>query len=205
MIISDYDQQAHAHHWHPEALFGLVYEYLRPSDCLLDAGIGTGLASQTFAAAGVQVFGFDADPELLAICRAKGFAAELRQHDLLATPWPYAPQSFDHILACGVLHFLRDLAPVFGEVARLLRPGGTFTFTTKAPPASHDEAYPPHEPLEETIQGTRLYLHSAASVSQWMAAAGLELRKELRLLVKTGRGSDELFCAFVTQSTGVGG
>jgi SAM-dependent methyltransferase len=153
----------------------------------------------------VQVCGCDADPELLAICRAKGFAVDLRQHDLLATPWPYAARSFDHILACGVLHFLRDLAPVFGEVARLLRPGGTFTFTTKAPPASHDDAHALHQPHEETIQGTRLYLHSAASVAQWMAAAGLELRKELWLLVKTGRDSDELFCVFVTQSTGVSG
>jgi predicted TPR repeat methyltransferase len=200
----DYDQMAHAHYWHPEALFGLVYEYLRPGDRLLDAGIGTGLASQTFAKAGVQVFGFDADQAMLAICRAKEFAVDLRQHDLLDTPWPYAAQRFDHILACGVLHFLAEPAPVFGEVSRLLRPGGTFTFTSKAPAASLEGAPAHGQAAEETIQGERLYLHARASLDRLMAASGLALLKELRLVVKTGRASDDLFFAFVTRLTSAG-
>ena len=196
--IVDYDQMAHAHYWHPEALFGLAYEFLRPGDCLLDAGIGTGMASQTFARAGVQVFGFDADPEMLTICRAKQFAADLCQHDLLDTPWPYVAQSFDHILACGVLHFLADPSPVFGEVSRLLRPGGTFTFTTKASPLSPEGTTAQGQTTVETIQGTQLYLHARESLDRLMAASGLAPLKELRLVVKTGRDSDDLFCAFVT-------
>ena len=37
----------------------------------LDIGIGTGLASAAFVQSGVQVYGFDIDPEMLALCKAK--------------------------------------------------------------------------------------------------------------------------------------
>ena len=160
---------------------------LRPGDCLLDVGIGTGLASQPFAKAGIQVFGFDADPEMLAACRAKSFAADLKEHDLQDVPWPYTTGTFDHILACGVLHFLANLEPVFREASRLLRPNGTFTFTTKAPPATSKGATAQEQPFAEIIQGVRLYLHPRESLARLMTSSGFELLKELRLVVKTGR------------------
>ena len=196
---ADYDRQAHAHHWRPEALFGLVYEYLQPGDRLLDIGIGTGLASQTFARAGVQVFGFDVDREMLQVCRDKSFAADLKVYDLLDAPWPYQAASFEHALACGVLHFLADLEPIFAEVSRIVRPGGTFTFTTKAPPSSLAEVGADEEPAEETIQGTRLFLHPQGYLDRIMAASGFEPLKQLRLMVTTGRGTDDLFRAYVTR------
>lgn len=198
-MILDYDRQAHANYWHPEALFGLVYEYVNSGDTLLDVGIGTGLASVPFVKAGVKVHGLDADPEMLALCKAKALAAELTLHDLSDIPWPYTDTVFDHVLACGVLHFLADLEPVFCEVHRLLRPNGTFTFTTKAPPSSLDGEALQQFPIEEMIQGMTLYLHLRSSLDRLMAACGFELLKELRLLVKTGRHTEDAFCAFVAR------
>ena len=88
----------------------MTYACLHPGERLLDVGIGTGLASEPFASAGVAVFGLDSDAEMLALCRAKGFAADLVQHDLTITPWPYGEASFDHVLAAGVLHFFPEMA-----------------------------------------------------------------------------------------------
>lgn len=51
----------------------------------------------------------------------------------------------------------------------------------------------------EIIQGVKLYLHSRESLDRLMAASGIEQLKKLRLMVKTGRDSDDLFFAFVTQ------
>ncbi len=192
--INDYDLLAHQHHWYPEALFGLCYEYVQPGDCLLDIGTGTGLAAEPFARAGLQVFGFDSSPEMLAVCEGKGIAVELKQHDIHEIPWPYADGAFDHIIACGVFHFLPDLDPVFREASRLLRPDGIFAFTTKVPPGEESSPY-----LTEVIQGTRLYLHQRATLERLMNSFGLSLCKELRLLVRTGRSTDDVFPAFVTQ------
>jgi SAM-dependent methyltransferase len=198
-LDDSYDALARSHYWHPEALFGLVYAYLKPEERLLDVGIGTGLASEPFAKAGLRVYGLDADPDVLAVCRAKSLAVDLREHDLLDVPWPYEAATFHHVLACGVLHFVADLAPVFAEIRRLLRPRGTFTFTTKAPPAAVGTAVHQDRPFAESIQGVTLYSHTRSSLDNLTTALGFVCLKELRLVIRTGRGSDDLFYAFVTR------
>jgi predicted TPR repeat methyltransferase len=132
----DYDAQVAAYDCYlAEALFGLCYEFVRPGERLLDLGIGSGLSAAPFARAGLRVSGMDFAPAMLDLCRGKGIADDLRQHDLSDVPWPYAPDSFDHVIACGVFHFLPDLAAVFGATVAVLRPGGLFAFTTKWPAA----------------------------------------------------------------------
>jgi SAM-dependent methyltransferase len=103
-----------------DVLFGLCYECIRPGQRLLDAGIGSGLSAQLFAKAGLEVHGMDFSPAMLAACRAKGFAVDLRLHDLQQAPWPYQASGFDHVACCGVLHFIADVETIFGEAARVL-------------------------------------------------------------------------------------
>ena len=87
---ADYDAQVQACDCYiADLLFGLCFEFTRPGQRLLDAGIGSGLSSQLFAKAGLTVSGMDFSPAMLEICRAKGSAAELTQHDLERIPWPY--------------------------------------------------------------------------------------------------------------------
>ena len=135
---SDYDRQVSIFDCYiTDVLFGLCYEYLQPGEKLLDAGIGSGLSSILFARAGMEVHGMDFSPAMLAICRKKGFAAGLVSHDLQVVPWPFPDASFGFLVCCGVFHFIPDLADIFGEVRRLLKPGGIFAFTTKT---THTEA-----------------------------------------------------------------
>lgn len=195
--MTGYDQMAAANHWHPAAIFGLCFEYLRSGQRLLDVGTGTGLAAESFARAGLQVYGFDTSPEMLAVCASKRFAVELKQHDLLSMPWPYAGRSFDHVIACGVLHFVGDLAPIFREVDRLLRPGGVFAFSTKAPPALGARDAAPF--VEEIIQDTTLYQHQPDYLRRCLSACGFAPVKELRLLVTTGRQSEDVFLVYVVR------
>jgi ubiquinone/menaquinone biosynthesis C-methylase UbiE len=61
---SDYDESARSMHWHgPEVLFGLMYEYLKKGQSLLDVGIGTGLSARFFYQAGLQIYGVDGSAE----------------------------------------------------------------------------------------------------------------------------------------------
>ncbi len=151
---ADYDNQVQACDCHiAEVLFGLCYEFVQPRQCLLDLGIGSGLSAALFAKAGLEVHGMDFSPAMLEICRAKGFLADIQQHDLAVTPWPYPTSHFDHLVACGVFHFIPELESIFAEAARVLQIGGMFAFTTKAPP--------PHPTSQNTRNNLRVILKSS--------------------------------------------
>ncbi|MCW4019359.1 MAG: class I SAM-dependent methyltransferase [Candidatus Bathyarchaeota archaeon] len=127
---SQYDKicfqiESHTH----EVLFGLVFEYINPNEELLDIGIGTGLSSTLFHKAGLQIYGLDKSEKMLAVCKEKGFAKELKTYDLSRGGWPFEAHKFHHAIACGVFHFFRSLEVFFQEAHRLLKDQGTFSFT----------------------------------------------------------------------------
>lgn len=128
-MATDYDRKAEEYDWRgPEVVFGLSYAFANPGESVLDIGIGTGLGSVLFHKAGLHVYGMDISHEMLEACREKGFAADLREHDLTIEPYPYDEASLDHAVCLGVLHFVGDLRPVFREVARILHDNGFFAF-----------------------------------------------------------------------------
>jgi predicted TPR repeat methyltransferase len=138
---TDYDSQVQACDCHiAEVLFGLCYEFVQSHQRLLDLGIGSGLSAALFTKAGLEVHGMDFSPAMLEICRAKGIAVTLKQQDLQRVPWQYPAVHFDHVVCCGVLHFVSDLDSIFSEVARILRVGGMFAFTTKTPLSTSNES-----------------------------------------------------------------
>lgn len=132
---AEYESQVEAYYCHiTDALFGLTYEFTSPGQVLLDIGIGSGLSSQLFARAGLEIHGMDFSSEFLKLCREKRFCTSLTQHDVTRIPWPYPAHRFDHVVCCGVMHFIPDLEGIFAESARVLREGGLFTFTTRVEP-----------------------------------------------------------------------
>ena len=48
-----------------DLLFGLCYEFTRPGQRLLDAGIGTGLSARLFPRAGLTIYGMDFSPAIV--------------------------------------------------------------------------------------------------------------------------------------------
>lgn len=178
---ADYDEQIVAYECYlAEALFGLSYDFVRPGERLLDVGIGSGLAAAPFTRAGLRVSGMDFSAAMLDLCRAKGIAIDLKRHDVAQTPWPYAAGAFDHVICCGVLHFLADLEPIFAEVARLLRAGGLFAFTTKSPagPLASGQHY---ERLP--AGGLEVFSHSSAYVGGLLGQYHFRSMKTLRCFV----------------------
>jgi ubiquinone/menaquinone biosynthesis C-methylase UbiE len=128
-FADSYDRKAEGCNWRgPEVAFGLLYEFVSAGESILDIGIGTGLSSTLFHKAGLRVFGIDRSAEMLDTCRQKGFATDLRQHDLIAEPYPYDSASMDLAVCIAVLDFFEDKSPVFREAARILRDRGTFVF-----------------------------------------------------------------------------
>lgn len=61
------------------------------------------------------------------IDKAKGQAVE---HDLMDTPYPFPPASFDTIIASEVYEHIWDMRVCHKEAHRLLKPGGHYVVTT---------------------------------------------------------------------------
>ena len=183
-----------------EIVFGLSYEFVHPQESLLDIGIGTGLGSQHFARAGLDIFGVDGSAAMLQVCRAKGFAKELKQFDLEQNPWPYADASFNHAIACGLFHFFGDLAPLFAEVARLVEPEGIFAFTVMSDSATISQEDRQRGFSEDTGSEITIYRHSADYLDTLLTATGFTRLKLVKFLVWSGRGDqDNLFHACVAR------
>jgi predicted TPR repeat methyltransferase len=200
---TDYDRLARAYHcFAPEALFGLCYEYVQPRERLLALGIGTGLCAAPFVKAGLQAFGLDASAEMLNVCRAKGIAADLRQLDIRIKPWPYADGYFDHVIACGVFHFLDDLDPVFQEASRVVRRGGLYAFTTKVPRLEREREATSQKYAAEVISGVAIFSHRKAYLDELIAGGGFETLKDLEILIGVDQTNlNDPYLAIVTRKT----
>lgn len=88
----------------------------------VDVACGTGRYAAHLAELGFEVSGYDASPGMLALAEAKVPGATFGLAPMDALPLPDA--SADVVVNTLALSHVRDLAPVFAEAARVLRPGG---------------------------------------------------------------------------------
>jgi ubiquinone/menaquinone biosynthesis C-methylase UbiE len=102
---------------------------------ILDAGCGPGICSELMARRGATVHGVDVTPAMIDLARERcaGLAAEFMLGNLSA-PLHWLPdRRFDKVLCALALDYVRDLAPVFGELRRVTRPGGVLVFSLAHP------------------------------------------------------------------------
>ena len=173
-----YDKKAEQFGWvDPDILFGLAFRHIVPGQTVLDIGIGTGLGSILFHRAGLRVFGLDNSPEMLALCREKAFVEELWEHDVTRTPYPLADGSVDNAVSTGLLHVFEDLSGVFGEIGRILKPGGVFVFAV--PRSDSDAPDTLNMPGMSGYPGATLFLHSRDTIACLAQESGFELLQAL--------------------------
>jgi ubiquinone/menaquinone biosynthesis C-methylase UbiE len=109
---------------------------------ILDLGCGTGTLAVLVKRAhgGAEVFGSDADTEVLNLARTKLEAAgiEVQLDQGLASALPYADESFDRTLSSLFFHHLPSELKLesMREVLRVLRPGGEFHIADWGKPTS---------------------------------------------------------------------
>ena len=174
-----YDAEAEATGWHgPEVAFALTYPFITPGQTMLDIGIGTGLGALLFQKAGLTVHGLDISPDMLEACKSKGLT-NLIEHDLTQRPYPFADASMDLVACTGVLNFFDDLAPIFQEAARIMRPDGLFVFVV-GDREEHEEG---SISVEHSGHDMAMYRHSPGDVQTGLESAGLTRKRALRFMV----------------------
>jgi predicted TPR repeat methyltransferase len=142
---------------------------LRPNvsgfDAVLDVGCGTGLMGVALRAefALQRLVGIDLSEKMLLEAQKRGLYHELVAGDAV-TVMGVRSDMFDLIVAADVMIYVGDLMPVFTEVARLLKPGGMFAFTTEISAEAEVE-----------LSANGHYHHHPRAVDSMMAAAGFTL------------------------------
>lgn len=180
-FAQEYDEQVKTYNCHiADVLFGLSYEHLTKGESLLDVGIGTGLSSRLFHRAGVDVTGIDGSAEMLKICAAKRFTRQLIHQDLLNLPSPFQDEQFDHVVCCGVFHFIGNLDGLFMEVSRVQKKGGIFAFTVMAAGTDLNTQGKFHQKSED---GLTVYAHQSSYIDELTKTAGYSMEKDVINLV----------------------
>ena len=148
---------------------------------LLDIGAGFGRLTDEYGAFD-RVTLADASPEMRDAARER-VGADTRFEIVAAEAdaLPFADESFDVVVAVRLVLHLRDPLPLFREVHRVLRPGGTFI--VEFPNRRHllavvrhligrqswsPTGLEPHEYLEDH------FAHQPARIQRQLRAAGLE-------------------------------
>jgi SAM-dependent methyltransferase len=114
-----------------EQILPLAAAELEGFDRVLDIGCGDGQISRLLAAQGSSVVGVDPTWNQIRVAVERGGgAAYLRSG---AAQLPFADGAFDAAVACLVFEHIDDVDDAISEVARVVRPGGRFSFFLNHP------------------------------------------------------------------------
>ena len=181
LFAENYDQHIKAYDCYlADVLFGLSFEFITATQILLDIGIGTGLSSKLFHQAGLEVWGMDGSAGMLKICREKQLTKQLFEQDLLKMPWPFKTGQFNHVVSCGVFHFLGELNDIFAEMRRVLKLDGMLGFTVMDGSSSIMVGDIYHQTI---IDGMEIYSHQSEYVNYLLDEHGFSKEKEMVCLV----------------------
>ena len=114
-----------------EQILPLAARWLGGARRVLDIGCGEGQVSRLAAAGGAGVVGVDYAWAQVDEARRRGGGPTYVR--AAAGGLPFAGGAFDHVVACLVFEHIRDVDDAIAEVARVLEPGGRFTFFLNHP------------------------------------------------------------------------
>jgi 2-polyprenyl-3-methyl-5-hydroxy-6-metoxy-1,4-benzoquinol methylase len=95
---------------------------------LLDIGAGLGESSVYFALQGAKVTMIDISPQMIAKACEVGryYGVELEGRAAIGERLPVSDNTFDVVYIANTIHHVKEREQLFGEIRRVLKPGGRF-------------------------------------------------------------------------------
>ena len=145
---------------------------------MLDLGCGSGLTGVTFRPRAAHLTGIDLSPEMVELARARNLYDSLEVAEV--TSWLNGSDTlFDMIVSTDVIIYFGDLTGIVAAVARRLKPGGIFAFSTEL------GVRPPFH-----LTDTGRYNHHPSHVRDVAAAAGLTVGVSNEAFLRMEYGED---------------
>lgn len=107
--------------------------YLKKSDTILDYGCGTGLFAYKLADNVKEIYAIDISSKMIEIAKNKEDRHRKQNINFLQASIfdeKLKEESFDVVVAIGILHLLKDEQKVVKRIYQLLKPGGFFISST---------------------------------------------------------------------------
>jgi len=139
---------------------------MAPGKRVLEVGCGSGQGFGLVGGAAARVMGGDYSLPLLRRARAH-YGARFPLVGLTAERLPFRAAAFDVVLCFEASYYIRDAPAAFGEMTRVLRPGGDILFVN-ANPERPDFITSPHS----------THYHTADEFRSTLSALGLEVTVE---------------------------
>ncbi len=117
--------------WRLEEFYTSLSKHVPQPAKVLDFGCGAGNLATSLYVHGYKVTACDIAENMIAEARQMFVATSIEWVNL-PTEWrrlPFADNAFDGVIASSVFEYLADLDLAFGELARVLRPGGVLVFS----------------------------------------------------------------------------
>lgn len=114
----------------PVSLWGLKHLNIKHNDIVLDVGCGGGININRMAKNAKKVYGIDYSIESVKLSRQVNEKlideGKVEIHEGNVKDLPFEDDTFDIVTAFETVYFWPDIEKCFGEVKRVLKPGGTF-------------------------------------------------------------------------------
>ena len=167
----------------PQVLAVTLHEMRADKACIpavLDLGCGTGLMGQALAPhfRVTRLVGIDLSANMLREAEKRALYSEVIQGDIAAV-LSGRDEPFNLITAADVFIYMGDLAPVFTQAARLLRPDGLFAFSVEISPSDDIE-----------LQSNGHYRHGRSYIARLAAEHGFNIARAADAPVRKEAGED---------------
>jgi len=164
----------------------LQFRLVKSDLVVLDLGIGTGQSIKSFTDKNCKIYAVDISGRMLQIVKQKYPKVKTFKYDISKglTELHFEYNSFDIIVAVGVLEFIKDIKRIIKETHKLLKKDGYFVFTYELLLPSHrlqkvKVQYNSEGYTEETK--FKLYRRNKEEINKFLNKVGYKVIKHFRI------------------------